>query len=74
VLSGWVVGVRVGGETVYLLDEPEAALSVTGALALLAVIVRAARAGAQSAIGARRDQPRTSPGRRAPRPVSFDLV
>ena len=38
---------RFGGESVYLLDEPEAALSVTGALALLAVIVRAARAGAQ---------------------------
>ena len=47
---------RFGGEGVYLLDEPEAALSVTGALALLAVIVRAARAGAQSAIGARRDR------------------
>src|SRR5665213_1052526 len=41
---------RFGGEGVYLLDEPEAALSVTGALALLAVIVRAASAGAQFVI------------------------
>lgn len=38
---------RFGANGIYLLDEPEAALSVTGALALLAVIVRAARAGAQ---------------------------
>ena len=38
---------RFGGDGVYLLDEPEAALSVTGSLAVLAVIVRAARAGAQ---------------------------
>jgi predicted ATPase len=30
-----------------VLDEPEAALSVSGALALLAIMVRAARAGAQ---------------------------
>lgn len=30
-----------------MLDEPEAALSVSGALALLAIMVRAARAGAQ---------------------------
>ena len=30
-----------------MLDEPEAALSVSGVLALLATIVRAARAGAQ---------------------------
>ena len=30
-----------------MLDEPEAALSVSGALALLAVMVRAAEAGAQ---------------------------
>jgi hypothetical protein len=34
---------RFGGDGVYLLDEPEAALSVTGSLAVLAVIVRAAR-------------------------------
>lgn len=38
---------RFGPESLYLLDEPEAALSVSGALALLAVIARAARAGAQ---------------------------
>ncbi len=38
---------RFGGEGLYLLDEPEAALSVTGALALLAVMMRAAGAGAQ---------------------------
>jgi predicted ATPase len=38
---------RFGGEGVYIFDEPEAALSVSGALALLAIIVRAARAGAQ---------------------------
>ncbi|HEX4034346.1 MAG TPA: AAA family ATPase [Solirubrobacteraceae bacterium] len=38
---------RFGGNSIYILDEPEAALSVTGALALLAVIVRAARSGAQ---------------------------
>jgi predicted ATPase len=38
---------RFGGEGLYVLDEPEAALSLTGALALLAVVVRAARAGAQ---------------------------
>jgi predicted ATPase len=38
---------RFGGEGLYLLDEPEAALSVSGQLALLAVVVRAAAAGAQ---------------------------
>ncbi len=38
---------RFGPEGLYLLDEPEAALSVSGQLALLAVIVRAAREGAQ---------------------------
>ena len=41
---------RFGGESLYVLDEPEAALSVTGELALLAVVVRAARAGAQFVI------------------------
>jgi predicted ATPase len=41
---------RFGGESLYLLDEPEAALSVSGALALLAIVVRAARAGAQFVI------------------------
>jgi len=38
---------RFGGEGLYVLDEPEAALSATGAIALLATVVRAARAGAQ---------------------------
>lgn len=41
---------RFGGEGLYLLDEPEAALSVTGALALLAVVMRAAEQGAQFVI------------------------
>jgi predicted ATPase len=38
---------RFGGEGFYVLDEPEAALSVSGQLALLAVIARAAGEGAQ---------------------------
>ena len=38
---------RFGADGFYVLDEPEAALSVSGALALLAIIVRAARSGAQ---------------------------
>ena len=38
---------RFAGEGLYILDEPEAALSVTGALAVLATITRAARDGAQ---------------------------
>lgn len=41
---------RFGAEGIYLLDEPEAALSVTGALALLAIVTRAAQAGAQFVI------------------------
>jgi predicted ATPase len=41
---------RFGADGLYLLDEPEAALSVTGALALLAVVARAAAAGAQFVI------------------------
>jgi predicted ATPase len=41
---------RFGGESLYILDEPEAALSVTGALTLLAAIAGAARAGAQFVI------------------------
>jgi predicted ATPase len=41
---------RFGGESIYILDEPEAALSVSGALALVAVVVRAAAAGAQLVI------------------------
>ncbi len=40
-------GTRFGGEMLYVLDEPEAALSVTSALAFLAVMHRAAAAGAQ---------------------------
>ena len=42
---------RLRGEGLYLLDEPEAALSVSGELALLAVIAQAARVGAQFIIG-----------------------
>ena len=38
---------RFGADGLYLLDEPEAALSVTGALALLAIVIRAANSGAQ---------------------------
>jgi predicted ATPase len=38
---------RFGRDGLYLLDEPEAALSVPGELALVAVIARAASAGAQ---------------------------
>ncbi|MGH2908135.1 MAG: AAA family ATPase [Solirubrobacteraceae bacterium] len=41
---------RFGAEGIYLLDEPEAALSVTGALALLAIVSRAADSGAQFVI------------------------
>lgn len=41
---------RFGANGLYLLDEPEAALSVTGCLALLAIITRASRAGAQFVI------------------------
>jgi predicted ATPase len=41
---------RFAGESFYVLDEPEAALSVPGALALLAIVARAARAGAQFVI------------------------
>jgi predicted ATPase len=41
---------RFGGEGFYVLDEPEAALSATGAIALLAIIVRAAQDGAQFVI------------------------
>jgi len=41
---------RFGADGLYLLDEPEAALSVTGALALLAIVTRAAGAGAQFVI------------------------
>ena len=38
---------RFAGESIYVLDEPEAALSLSGALALVAIMVHAARAGSQ---------------------------
>jgi predicted ATPase len=41
---------RFGADGLYLLDEPEAALSVSGSLALLAVVMRAAESGAQFVI------------------------
>ena len=41
---------RFGGHGFYVLDEPEAALSVSGALALLAIVARGAEAGAQFVI------------------------
>lgn len=41
---------RFGGAGFYVLDEPEAALSVSGALALLAIIAQAAADGAQFVI------------------------
>jgi len=41
---------RFGADGLYLLDEPEAALSLTGALALVAIVARAARSGAQFVI------------------------
>jgi predicted ATPase len=41
---------RFAGEGLYILDEPEAALSVSGTLALLSVVLRAAGDGAQFVI------------------------
>jgi predicted ATPase len=41
---------RFAGEGLYILDEPEAALSVGGALALLAIVARASAGGAQFVI------------------------
>jgi predicted ATPase len=41
---------RFAGQGIYVLDEPEAALSVTGALALVAIVAQAAGAGAQFVI------------------------
>jgi predicted ATPase len=41
---------RFGGEGLHILDEPEAALSVGGTLALLSVVLRAAGDGAQFVI------------------------
>jgi predicted ATPase len=45
---------RFGGDGLFILDEPEAALSVTGALALLAHARVPRRAGAVPPRGARR--------------------
>ena len=55
---------RFAGEGLYILDEPEAALSVTGALAVLAAIVRAA--GARRAVHHR--HPLADPARLPGRP------
>ena len=54
---------RFAGDSIYVLDEPEAALSVSGALALLAIVVRAARGG--RAVRHRHPLPRAArhPGR-----------
>ena len=41
---------RFGGEGLYILDEPEAALSVSGALALVSIVARASADGAQFVI------------------------
>jgi predicted ATPase len=41
---------RFGGEGLYIFDEPEAPLSLSGALALVAIVARAASAGAQFVI------------------------
>jgi predicted ATPase len=41
---------RFAGQGLYILDEPEAALSVSGTLALLAIVLRAAGDGAQFVI------------------------
>lgn len=41
---------RFAGESIYLLDEPEAALSATSCLALLTIVARAVRGGAQFVI------------------------
>lgn len=38
---------RFGGHGLFILDEPEAALSVTGTLALLSIVIRAASEGSQ---------------------------
>ena len=38
---------RFAGESIYVLDEPEAALSPSGALALVAIMAASARAGSQ---------------------------
>jgi predicted ATPase len=55
---------RFGADGLYLLDEPEAALSVTGALALLAIVIRAAGAGAQFVIATHSPVLLAAPGAR----------
>lgn len=55
---------RFGGESLYLLDEPEAALSVTGLLALLAIVARACDAGAQFVIATHSPVLLAAPGAR----------
>ncbi len=56
---------RFGGDALYVLDEPEAALSATGLLALLAIVVRATRAGAQFVIATHSPILLACPGARA---------
>ena len=56
---------RFAGEGLYLLDEPEAALSISGALALLTVVTRAAREGAQFVIATHSPILLACPGARA---------
>jgi predicted ATPase len=53
---------RFGGEGLYMLDEPEAALSVSGTLALLAIVLRAAADGAQFVIATHSPMLLTVPG------------
>jgi predicted ATPase len=55
---------RFGPRGLYLLDEPEAALSVPGELALVAVIARAASAGAQFVVATHSPILLASPGAR----------
>ncbi len=55
---------RFAGEGIYVLDEPEAALSISGALALLAVVARATEAGAQFVIATHSPVLLASPGAR----------
>jgi predicted ATPase len=55
---------RFGGDSLYVLDEPEAALSVSGALALVAIVARAAAAGAQFVIASHSPILLATPGAR----------
>jgi predicted ATPase len=54
---------RFGADGLYLLDEPDAALSVTGALALIAIVTRAANSGAQFVIATHSPVLLAAPGR-----------